>query len=104
MISSLFEIFSHIERLMDYLTQKRRDEAAWLGVLAAILVWFFGVIGVIIVILLADNYATKHFIDHPGSNIIYFGFLLALSLPVGSIAYYYAKKVVQKNICLGKTL
>jgi len=95
--SSLFEIFSHIERLIDYLVRKRRDEAEWLGILAAVLVWFFGVIGVVIVNCLADMYATKYFIEHPGSNVIYFGFLLALSLPLGLITYFYAKKQYTKE-------
>jgi len=90
--SSLFEIFNNIERLINYLIEKRRDEAEWLGALVGILVWFFGVIGVVIVNLIADTYATKYFIDHPGSNLIYFGFLLALSLPLGLITYFHAKK------------
>jgi len=95
--SSFFEIFSHMERLMDYLMQKRRDEAGWLGVLAAILVWFFGVIGVVIVNLLAGTYATKYSIEPPGSNLIYFGFLLALSLSVGLVAYVHARKRYTKE-------
>jgi len=90
--SSLFEIFNYIERLIDYLIRKRQDEAGWLGFLAAILVWFFGVIGVVIVNFLTDMYATKYFIEHPGSSIIYFGFLLILSVPVGFMTYFYAKK------------
>jgi hypothetical protein len=90
--SSLFEIFNHMERLVNYLVRKRRDEAGWLGILAAILIWFFGVIGVVIVNFLTDNYATKYFIEQPGSNLIYFGFLLALSFPIGLITYFYAKK------------
>jgi len=90
--SSFFEIFNHMERLVNYLIRKRRDEAGWLGILVGILVWFFGVIGVVIVNFLTDNYATKYFIEHPGSNLIYFGFLLALSLPIGLITYFYAKK------------
>lgn len=90
--SSLFEIFNHMKRLVNYLIRKRRDEARWFGILTAILVWFFGVVGVIIVNLLADNYATKYFTEHPGSNLIYFAFLLALSLPIGLITYFYEKK------------
>jgi len=103
--SSLFEIFNYIERLIDYLIRKRQDEAGWLGFLAAILVWFLGVIGVVIVNFLADMYATKYFIEHPGSNLTYFGFLLALSLPVGLITYFYAKKrYTEKYIPLKNTL
>jgi hypothetical protein len=90
--SSFLEIFNNIERLINYLMEKGRDEAGWLGILAGILVWFFGVIGLFVVNLFADTYATKYFIEHPGSSIFYLGFLLALSLPVGLITYSYAKK------------
>jgi hypothetical protein len=90
--SSFFEIFNNIERLINYLMEKGRDEAGWLGALAGILVWFFGVIGLFIVNLFADMYATKYFIEHPGSNLVYLGFLLVLSLPIGLITYFYAKK------------
>ncbi len=86
-----------MDSLVDYLLRKRREEAGWLGVLAAVLVWFFGVIGVIIVNLLADMYATKYFIEHPDSNLIYFGFLLALSVPLGLMTYFYAKKRYTKE-------
>lgn len=90
--SSFFEIFNNIEILINYLMEKGRDEAGWLGALVGILVWFFGVIGLFIVNLFADTYATKYFIEHPGSNLVYLGFLLALSLPMGLTAYLYAKK------------
>ena len=90
--SSFFEIFNNIEILINYLMEKGRDEAGWLGALVGILVWFFGVIGLFIVNLFADTYATKYFIEHPGSNLVYLGFLLALSLPMGLAAYLYAKK------------
>jgi len=103
--SSLSEIFEYMERLVNYLIRKRRDEARWLGVLTAVLTWSFGVIGVVIVNFLVDNYATKYFIEHPGSNIFYFGLLLALSLPIGLIAYFYAKKhYVGKYMPWKKTL
>jgi hypothetical protein len=91
-LSSLSEIFINIERLIDYLMKKGRDEAGWLGALAGILVWFFGVIGLFVVNLLADIYATKYFIEHPGSSFVYLGFLLILSVPIGLITYFYAKK------------
>lgn len=90
--SSLLEIFNSLERLINYLIEKGRDEAGWLGALAGILVWFFGVIGLFVVNLVADMYATKYFIEHPGSNLVYLGFLLALSLPTGLVTYFYAKK------------
>lgn len=92
LFSSLSEIFDYMERLVNYLIRKRRDEARWLGVLTAVITWSFGVIGVVVVNFLADNYATKYFIEHPGSNIIYFALLSALSLPTGLMAYFYAKK------------
>jgi len=95
--SSLFEIFTRLEGLIGYLMRKRRDEAGWLGILAAMLVWFFGVIGVLVVNFLADMYATKYFIEHPGSNLVYFGFLLALSIPVGLTTYLSAKKRYTKE-------
>jgi len=91
-LSSLLDIFNKIERMINYLMDKRRDDAGWLGALAGISVWFFGVIGLFIVNLFADMYATKYFIKHPGSNLVYLGALLALSLPTGLITYFYAKK------------
>ena len=90
--SSLLEIFNKIERMINYLMDKRRDDAGWLGVLAGVLVWFFGVVGLFVVNLFADMYATEYFIGHPGSGLVYLGFLLALSLPIGLITYFYAKK------------
>lgn len=95
--SSLLEIFTNIERLIDYLMKKGRDEAGWLGALAGILVWLFGVIGLFVVNLFADMYATRYFIEHPGSSLAYLGVLLALSLPVGLITYFYAKKRYTKE-------
>jgi hypothetical protein len=76
-------------RLTDYLIRKRQDEAGWLRFLAAILVLFFEVIGVVILNSPADIYATKYFIEHTDSNTIYFEFLLAPSVPVGFMAYFY---------------
>ena len=90
--SSFLEIFNSLERLINYLMEKGRDEAGWFGFLAGMLVLFFGVIGLLVVNLLADMYATRYFIEHPGSGIFYLSFLLALSLPVGLIAYFLAKK------------
>lgn len=105
LFSSLSEIFGYMERLVNYLIRKRRDEARWLGVLTAVITWSFGVIGVVIVNFLADNYATKYFIEHPGSNLIYFTLLLALSIPIGLTAYFYAKKrYVEKYMPWKKTL
>ena len=95
--SSLFEIFTRLEGLISYLMRKRRDEAGWLGILAGMLVWFFGVIGVLVVNFLADMYVTKYFIEHPGSNSVYFGFLLALSIPIGLTTYLSAKKRYTKE-------
>lgn len=86
-----------MERLIDYLIQKRRDEAGWLGILAGTLTCFFGIISLFIVNFVADTYATKYFIEHPGSNIIYIGFLLVISFVLGLITYFYAKKQYTKQ-------
>ncbi len=54
---SLSEIFSNIERAINYLAAKRKEDAKWTGVLAGTLVWFFGVFGLMVVNLFTDNYA-----------------------------------------------
>ena len=95
--SSLLEVFNNIEKTINYLLEKRRDDAGWIGVLAGILVWFFGVVGLFVVNLFADMYATKYFIEHPGSNLVYLGALLALSVPIGLMTYFYAKKQYTKE-------
>ncbi len=90
--SSLSEIFGHTERLIEYLMGKRRDEARWLGVLAAILVLFSALMAVVAVNLLADMYVTKYFIENPNSNLIFFGSLLALSLLAGFTTHFHTRQ------------
>lgn len=90
--SSLFEVFSYIDRCMDYLIKKKREEAMWLGLLSAAVVFFIGVIGVVIVNIFTGMSATNYLIEHPDFRITYFTVFIALSTSAGLATYFWAKK------------
>jgi hypothetical protein len=104
-VSSISEVVGYMDELIDYLISRRRYDAKCVGILSAMLMAFFGVVAVFIVNVLAENYVTRFFIEHPGSSLIYLGFLSAFSALTGVIVYFYAKKrYVEVYIPWKKTL
>lgn len=91
-VSQLSEVLEYMEGLVDYLMSKRREDARWVGILSVMLVLFFGLFVALIANLLADNFVTRFFVEHPGSNLIFLVFLSTFSIVTGVIAYFYAKK------------
>lgn len=95
--SLLLEVFDYAERLMAYLARKKEKAAFWLGVFSAAAVLFIGVVGVVIVNVFADMYATRYFLEHPSFVGIYIAILLVLSVVAASIAFFRAKKRYMKE-------
>lgn len=91
-LSSFSEIFSCIETLLDAIIQRKHNEAKWTGLLVFALTVFFGVIGVVLVNLFANNLFTNFFIENVGFNVIYLGVVLCLALSTGLMTYFYGKK------------
>jgi hypothetical protein len=95
--SSLTEVFSYIDRCMNYLIKKSREEAMWLGFLSAAVVFLIGVVGVVIANFLTEMSATNYFIEHPEFRVIYSASLISLGSLVGLATYFWAKKKYTKE-------
>jgi hypothetical protein len=95
--SSLSEVFSYIDRCMDYLIKKKREDAAWLGLLSAAIIFFIGIIGVAIVNIFTEMSATNYFIEHPDFIFVYLTLFTALSTSIGLLTYFWAKKKYAKE-------
>jgi len=91
-LSSFSEIFSYIETLLDTIIQRKHNEVKWTGLLVFALTVFFGVIGIILVNLFADNLGTIFFLENAGFNGFYLGIVLCLALSTGLITCFYGKK------------
>ncbi len=95
--SSLSEVFSYIDRCINYLIKKRREEAVWLGVLSAAIIFLIGIIGVVIVNIFTGMSATKYFIEHPDFIVVYLTLFITLSTSIGLLTYFWTKKKYTKE-------
>jgi hypothetical protein len=94
--SSLAEIFDGMERLIGYIMGKRRSAARWNGIVAWVLASSFAAIMLIILDAMTGMHLAGTPLPNPSLAFISFaswlGFLFALGLPVGIIAYIITKR------------